>query len=106
MRGSVRPVGILGVLPVPPVVDHLLKRVLEVLRDERVGVLVDRDARRRMRDVDEGGGGAIRVAERRLDLLGDVHELGLAVGFELDLLHGDILGALWPRRSTNESSPP
>ena len=52
VRGGVRP-RVLGVLPVPPLVDDLLERVLEVLRDERVGVLVDRDARRRVRDVDE-----------------------------------------------------
>ena len=60
VRRRVRAVRILGVLPVPAVVDDLLERVLEVLGDERVGVLVDRDAGRRVRDVDERRRGAVR----------------------------------------------
>ena len=66
----------------------LCMRVLEVFGDERVGVLVDRHAGRRVRDVDERGGGAVRLAERRLHLLRDVEELGLPVGLQADLLHG------------------
>src|SRR5438105_1801366 len=34
-------VGILDVLPIPAVVDDLLERVLEILRHERIRVLVD-----------------------------------------------------------------
>ena len=41
-----------------------------------------------MGHVDEGGRGAVDVAERGLDLLGDVDELGPAVGVEVDLPHG------------------
>ena len=92
VRGGVGAVGVLGVLPVPAVVDHLLERVLEVLRDERVGVLVDRDARGRVRNVDEGRRSAVRAGERLLHEVGDVHELGLAVGLQADLAHGGILG--------------
>jgi hypothetical protein len=44
VRRGVRAVRILDVLPVPAVVDDLLERVLEIPGDERVGVLVDRDA--------------------------------------------------------------
>src|SRR6266516_888588 len=76
VRGCVRPVGILDVLPVPAVVDDLLQCGLEVLGDERVGVLVD------------------------------VHELGLPLGLQSDLLHAVILGTPCRRRSTNESSTP
>src|SRR5258707_633756 len=93
-------------LPVPAVVDDPLHRVLEILGDERVSVLVDRDARRRVRDVDERGRGAVGLAQRRLHLLGDVDELSLPVGLETDLLHGVILGTPCPRRSTNDSSTP
>ena len=39
---------------------------LEVARDGRVGVLVDRQARRRMRDEDEGRGGTVGAVERLL----------------------------------------
>src|SRR6266487_6758027 len=106
VRGCVRPVGILDVLPVPAVVDDLLQRGLEVLCDERVGVLVDRHPGRRVRHVDERGGGAVRLAEGCLHLLGDVDELGLPLGLQSDLLHAVILGTPCRRRSTNESSTP
>src|SRR5690242_4582377 len=106
VRRRVRTVGILHVLPVPAVVDDLLQRVLEILRDERVGVLVDRDAGRRVRDVDERGRGAVRLAERLLHLRRDVDELGLAFGLEVDLLHAVILGRPCRRRSTNGSWTP
>src|SRR6266487_2999655 len=92
VRRGVGPVRVVDVLPGPAVVDDLLERVLEILRHEGVGVLGDRDAGRRVGNVDEGGCRAVRLAERSLYLLRDVQELGLAVGLEADLLHVDILG--------------
>src|SRR3977135_2213985 len=77
MGRRVRPVGGLGVLPPPLVVHELLESVLEILGNERVGVLVDRDTRRRVRHVDERSSGPVRVDERRLNQLRDVQELGL-----------------------------
>ena len=41
-----------------------------------------------MRDVDECGGRAVERPKRFLHLLGDVDELGTALGLETDLLHG------------------
>ena len=46
---------LLDVLPRPVLRDDPLERSLEVARDRRVGVLVDRHARGRVRDVDERG---------------------------------------------------
>ena len=91
MRGSVRAVGILDVLPLPAVVDDLLERRLEVAGDERVGALVDRHACRRVGDVDERRGGAVRAVERLPHQLGDVDQLGLLVRADSDLLHAGIL---------------
>jgi len=86
-RMCIRPVGILDVLPVPSVVHHLLQRGFEVLGDGGIGALVDRDAGRGMRDVDERGRCAVERAERILHLVGDVHELRAALGLEMDLSH-------------------
>ena len=49
----------------------------------------------RVRDEDERGGGAVRVAERSLDVAGDVDELRLPLGLHGDLTHATILGR-WP----------
>jgi hypothetical protein len=51
-----------------------------------------------VRDVDECRRRAVRLAEGRLNLLGDVDELGLAIGLEADLPHPVILGASWRPR--------
>ena len=88
MRRRIRSVRILDVLPVPAVVHHLLQRRFEVLGHSRIGAFVDRDARCRVRNVDECGGRAVEWPERFLHLLGDVDELGTALGLETDLLHG------------------
>ena len=54
----------LDVLPRPAVVDHPLERGLEVARDRGIGVLVDRDARSRVRHVDEHRRAALRRRRR------------------------------------------
>ena len=61
---------------------------LEVAGDRGVGVLVDRDARRRVRDVDERGRGAVELAERRAHQLGDVDELAPLLRRHAELVHG------------------
>ena len=61
MRGRVL-LALLDVLPPPRLRDELLERHLEVARDHRIGVLVDRQAGGRVRDVDEHGRRAARVA--------------------------------------------
>src|SRR5712691_7479371 len=87
VRRRVRPVRILDVLPAPAVLDDLLERGLEVAGDGGVGVLVDRHARSRVRDVDQRGRGAVRLAERVLDRLRDVDQLRPALRLETDLAH-------------------
>ena len=64
-----------------------LHRGLEVARDGRIGVLVDRHARGRVRHEDERGGGAVDSVQRCLDLAGDLDELRLALGADADLAH-------------------
>ena len=54
----------LDVLPAPVVADEPLHGALEVARDSRVGVLVDRHAGGRVRHVDEHGLAAARRAGR------------------------------------------
>ena len=83
----------LDVFPTPVVADQPLERTLEVTRDGRVGMLVDRDARRRVRDEDENGRSVVTL-QRSLDLAGDVDELRAALTPEGDLAHGIILEAL------------
>src|SRR5205823_13226482 len=68
-----------------------LHRRLDVLGERRIGVLVDRHAGGRVRDIDEGGGRAIRRVERRLHLLRDLEQLRLALGRQADLAHPVIL---------------
>jgi pimeloyl-ACP methyl ester carboxylesterase len=92
VRGGVRAVGVLDVLPRPAVVDDLLKGGLEVAGDQRVSALVDRHTRRRVRDVDECGRRAVRIRERVLHQRGDVDQLGLPVGSDGDPPHAGILG--------------
>ena len=83
VRRRVRAVRVLDVLPRPAVVDDLLQRRLEVAGDEPVGALVDRHPGGRVRYVDERCRGAVRPVERLLHLIGDVDELGLALGPDL-----------------------
>jgi len=78
---------LLDVLPAPTLGCHPLERHLEVARDHRVGVLVDRQAGRRVRDVDEDRGRTVRVADRGSNLRGDLDELRVPVGGDLQLLH-------------------
>src|SRR6185312_9431942 len=87
VRWRIRPVGILDVLPVPAVVDHLFQRGLEVLGDRGIGPFVDRDRRRGMRHVDECGRRAVGRGDRFLHLPGDIHQLGAPLGLHTDLLH-------------------
>src|SRR5580765_6445884 len=97
MGRRVRAVRVLDVLPRPAVIDDLLQRRLEVAGDEWVGALVDRHPGGRVRYVDERCRGAVRPVERLLHLIGDVDELGLALGPDLDRLHAGILGDPgWP----------
>ena len=74
------PVGLV-VLPRPVVVDDVA-RAPSRSRSPSAGsiVLVDRDPGRRVRDVDERGRGVRRPAERLRTWLGDVEDLGLALG--------------------------
>ena len=87
VRGRVRAVGV-DVLPRPAVVGDLREGHLEVVEEVRVDLLVDRDARRRVRDVDENGAPAGVGADRAADVRGDVEKLRLALRRDLDLLHG------------------
>ena len=81
----------LDVLPAPVLAHDALHRSLEVTRDGRVGVLVDRHARGRVRHEDERGRGTFDSVQRRLDLAGDLDELRLALRADLDLAHVVIL---------------
>ena len=98
MRRRVRPV-LVVVPPLPVVADDPLERVLEVGHELGVDALVDRDAGRRVRDVDERRRGAVRPAERIPDRVGDLDQLRLALGLERDLAHGAILRIRWRSRS-------
>src|SRR5438477_3485082 len=90
VRRRVRPVRV-RVTPAAVVVHDALHRRLDVLGERRIGVLVDRHAGGRVRDIDEGGGRAIRRVERRLHLLRDLEQLRLALGRQADLAHPVIL---------------
>ena len=79
---------LLDVLPGPVLRHDPLERDLEVARDGGVGVLVDRHARGRVRDVDERRAGAVELAERRAHELGDVDELAPLLGRDTELAHG------------------
>src|SRR4029450_4372912 len=67
-------------------------------RHRGIGVLVDRDASRRVRDVDERRGGAVELAERRAHQLGDVDELALLLRRDAELAHG-----AYPRQPWTEA---
>jgi hypothetical protein len=86
VRGPVRPVGVV-VNPTPVVTDDLLERPLEIGDERRVDLLVDRDASRRVRDVDEHRGPALTV-DRLVDEVGDVDQLRAALGGDAELAHG------------------
>ena len=89
--GRVR-LALLDVLPAPVVADDLLERRLEVARHGRVGVLVDRHAGGRVRDVDERGGALGAAPSTRVaHLRRDVDELGLPLGRDGDLGTAGIL---------------
>src|SRR5207248_6012328 len=81
---------LLDVLPAPAVADDPLERGLEVARDSRVGVLVDRHPGGRVRHVDERRRRAVGVAERLLHLGRDVDELGLPLGLQADATHASL----------------
>ena len=78
---------LLDVLPSPRLRDELLQRHLEVARDHRIGVLVDRQAGRRVRDVDEHGRRAVGVIDGLSHPGGDVDELGVPLGSDSELVH-------------------
>ena len=86
MRGPVRPVGVV-VHPAPVVADDLLEGPLEIGDEHRVDLLVDRDRRRRVRDVDEDRRPSAPV-DRRPNPVGDVDQLGASLAGEADLVHG------------------
>src|SRR5207248_527303 len=76
VRGRIL-LALLDVLPAPAVADDPLERSLEVARDSRVGVLVDRHPGGRVRHVDERRRRAVGVAERPRG--GKAQSLGAAV---------------------------
>src|SRR5690348_6082046 len=95
MGRRVRPVGVV-VPPLPVVAHHAVERVLEVGHELRVDSFVDRNARRRVRDVDERRRGAVRSPERVANEIGDLDQLRLALGLEGDFVHGSILRTRMP----------
>src|SRR5581483_11331649 len=80
---------LLDVLPAPLVADDPLERRLEVAADGRVGVLVDRQARRRVRHVDEHRR-AVDARDRLDDGTRDVEHLRSALGGDGELAHGGL----------------
>ena len=82
---------VLDVLPAPVLAHDALHRGLEVARDRGIRMLVDRHARGRVRHEDESGRGAFDSVQRGLDLAGDLDELRLPLGADLDLAHVVIL---------------
>src|SRR5262245_41158081 len=87
MRWRVLAVGV-HVLPAPAVLDDLLERGLVVLDQLGVDPLVNRHPRSGMRNVDEGGGRAVRRVEHVGHELGDLDELRSTLGGDTDLAHG------------------
>src|SRR4249919_435087 len=77
----------LDVLPRPAVFDHTLERCLEVARDCRIRVLVDRDAGGGMWHVDEHGGAGL-TCDGIAHPLRDVEELAPPLRPESNLVHG------------------
>ena len=77
----------LDVLPRPAVLDHPLERRLEVARDRRVGVLVDRHARGRVRDVDEDCGASLVADARPRTSARDVDDVAPPRRAQPDLVH-------------------
>ena len=63
-----------------------LERVLEIGDELQVDVLVDRDARGRVRDVDEHGR-ALRARDGVTHLAADVHDVAPPRGAHPDLVH-------------------
>ena len=88
MRGSVL-LAFLDVLPGPVGRHDALEGRLEVARDGRVGMLVDRHPGRRMRDVDEHGRAALPV-DGVLHEPCDVDQLALPLGLKPELDHGRV----------------
>src|SRR5215471_16802275 len=90
MGRRIRPVFVV-VPPLPVVADDSVEGVLEVRHELGVDPLVDRNARRRVRNVDERRRGAVRSTERVADEFGDLDQLRLALGLQGDLVHVSIL---------------
>ncbi len=88
VRGSIL-LALLDVLPAPTLRSDPLERHLEVAGDHRVGVLVDREARRGVRDIDEHGrtGGPLNGVP---DLGRDVEQLRVALGLDPQRVHGAV----------------
>src|SRR5690242_363214 len=95
MRRRVRPVFVV-VLPLPVVAHHAVERVLQVGHELGIDALVDRNAGRRVRDIDQRRRGTVRSAERVANEIGDLDQLRLALGLEGDLPHGSILRTRMP----------
>src|SRR4051794_8561267 len=85
VRGAVRAVHVV-VHPPPVVADDPLERALEVVDERWVDPLVDRDRRRRMRNVDEDGGPG-GAPHRLHHPVRDVDQLGLPVAGQAELVH-------------------
>jgi hypothetical protein len=83
----------LDVLPAPIVADNPFHRSFEVSCDCRVRVLVDRHARRRVRDEDEHRG-SFGAFERALDVTSDLDQLRAPLAPQADLAHRTILGTI------------
>jgi hypothetical protein len=80
---------LLDVLPAPVLPDDLLHCHLEVTCDERVGMLVDRQACGRVRHVHEHGRSA-RARRGVANLGGDVEQLSVTLCGDPQLVHGPV----------------
>src|SRR5205807_5370922 len=87
--GRVRPVRVRVLAPT--VLDDALHRGLDVLRQHRVGVLVDRHSGGRVWHVDQRRRGSVGRLQRLLDQLRDLDELSPPFRAKADLTHAGIL---------------
>ena len=89
---------LLDVLPAPAFGGDLLQRHLEVAGDQRIGVLVDRQPRRRVRARRRARAEPVRPADGRPHLGRDVEQLGVPLRLDRQRPHGvRILGAMSDR---------
>src|SRR5215208_2253468 len=93
----------LDVLPAPVVADHPLERRLEVARNGRIGVFVDRHPGGRVRDEDEQRR-AVAPVGGGPDVVGDVDELRPTLRPDTDLPHLRILRPCRPHPPSMTSS--